>query len=213
MAPDAEPKPIRDCTDEELEIRAREGDVLARDVLSLRRWRDGHREAGVDLLDRYAGYFHQLCMRCGVDGTHERDEVYQEVVLDLVEHLADVPDRVEKSFAGFYAWRIRNAILRVRRKTGSSGVSLEDAGPAADATAPDAGASAMMRLESWEGIERCWKRLPPREHRVFELRFLQESSLKEIAAALGSNVNAVGQAIFRLSKKMKECLSRHGYEP
>ena len=66
-------------------------------------------------------------------------------------------------------------------------------------------------LEAWEGIERCWKRLPPREYRVFELRFLQEMSLKEVAAELDSNVNAVGQAIFRLSRKMKDCLSRSGF--
>jgi DNA-directed RNA polymerase specialized sigma24 family protein len=64
---------------------------------------------------------------------------------------------------------------------------------------------------AWEAIENCWDRLPPREHQVFALRYLQEMSLKETALALGSNVNAIGQSIFRLVRKMRDCLSRAGY--
>ena len=195
-------RPIRELSDAELEQRWRQNeDALARDVLSLRKWRDGDRESGMDLLANYEQYFYQVCVRFGVKRSEEIEEVYQEVVVDLMERLDALPDQVEKSFAGFYSWRIRNAILRIRKKSASEGVNLEDAGTTTDSNS----------LEAWEGIERCWQRLPPREHRVFELRYLQEMSLKEVAAVLDSNVNAVGQAIFRLSKKMQECLARSGF--
>lgn len=195
-------RPVRELTDAELQKRwTDQKDALARDILALRKWRGGDRDSGMELLANYEQYFYQVCMRFGVKRNEEIEEVYQEVVIDLMERLDGLADQIEKSFAGFYSWRIRNAILRLRKKTASDGVALEDAGTTHDANS----------LETWEGIERCWERLPPREHRVFELRYLQELSLKEIAAVLESNVNAVGQAIFRLSKKMQECLSRSGF--
>ena len=197
-----ENRPIRELSDRELEERWNDrGDALARDVLALRRWRGGDRDAGMELLDNYGNYFYQICVRFGVKRDDEIEEVFQEVVLDLAERIGHLPEQIEKSFAGFYCWRIRNAILRHRKKTSAEGVTLEDAGTTMDP----------QSLEAWEGIELCWKRLPPREYRVFELRFLQEMSLKEVAAELDSNVNAVGQAIFRLSRKMKDCLSRSGF--
>jgi DNA-directed RNA polymerase specialized sigma24 family protein len=49
---------------------------------------------------------------------------------------------------------------------------------------------------------------------VFELRYLLELSLAEIAERLGSNSNAVSQCVFRLVRKMRDCLRgprlRHG---
>jgi len=189
--------------DEELERRAREdGDSLARDLLSLRRWRSGDTEAGLELLERYDAFFRKTCQRFGLRNREEIEETFQEVVLDLQSHIEEIPERVKSSFAGFYSWRIRNSIQRMRSKTRPEGVELDEAGATRD---PD-------RLAAWESIERCWQKLPPREHEVFDLRFLREWSLKEVAASIGSNVNAVGQAIFRLSRKMRECLARAGFE-
>ena len=189
--------------DHELERRSRdEGDALARDLLSLRHWRAGDTDAGLELLERYEVFFRKTCHRFGVRSQEDLEETYQEVVLDLQSHIDDIPNRVQTSFAGFYSWRIRNAIQRMRSKTRSEGVDTEEEGTTHD---PD-------RLAAWESIERCWGKLPPREHEVFDLRFLREMSLKEVASAIGSNVNAVGQAIFRLSRKMRECLARAGFE-
>ncbi len=206
-APPTASRPLGEASVAELERRWTEhGDALARDLLAIRRWRDGDRDAGLALLEEYEAFFYRVCARFGVRETAELEDVYQEVVLDLTEHLPELAHRVTKSFAGFYAWRIRNAIGRVRKRSSPQGISIEDAG-----TAPVAETPPEPRLEAWESIERCWHKLPEREHRVFEMRFLQEMSLADMATHLQSNVNAVSQAVFRMSRKMKDCLSRAGY--
>ena len=80
-----------------------------------------------------------------------------------------------------------------------------------EATDPSGFARRLSGVDAWDAIQHCWDKLPPREHKVFELRYLQGMNLKETAAALQSNENAVGQNIFRLSRKMKECLERSGF--
>lgn len=207
-APRSSNPSLEEASNVDLERRWNEqGDTLARDILAIRKWRDGDADAGLTLLEEYEAYFYRVCTRFGVRETAELEDVYQEVVLDLSEHLHELAERITKSFAGFYAWRIRNAITRVRKRSSPQGVSLDDSAtmPPVDDETPE------PRLAAWESIERCWHKLPDREHRVFELRFLQEMTLAEIAACLESNVNAVSQAIFRLSRKMKDCLTRAGY--
>jgi RNA polymerase sigma factor (sigma-70 family) len=189
----------RDLSRKELStLWERGGDVHARDILFLRRWREGDHDAGMELLDLYKKFFYGICRRRGVNRDDEILEVYQEVILDLMERLQELPDRIEKSFSGYFGWRTWSAIQRMRVK--NAPVSLDLVGPQ--------GYEHKNRLELWEVIERCWEKLPPGEYKVFELRYIREMDLKEIANRLGSNVNAVGQSIFRLSRKMRSCLKR-----
>ncbi len=171
-------------------------DVFARDILLLRQWENGDKESGMMLLSQYKNFFYRTCLQSGVRGEDEILEVYQELVLDLLENLESLPERIEKSFLGFLYWRTRKAIQKLRRKRARAGL------PLTDIAAEEGG----FRIDAWDTIEHCWNKLPPKQHKIFELRYIQEMKLKEIAAALESNVNAVGQNIMRLSRKMRECL-------
>jgi len=114
-----------------------------------------------------------------------------------MENLDTLPERIEKSFAGFFYWRTRKAIQK-RRKA----IPLSVASP--DSIADD---DETRRIEDWEVIEKCRRTLTETQQRIFELRYIEELSLDEIARAQDSTVNAVGQNIFRLSKRMRECLA------
>jgi RNA polymerase sigma factor (sigma-70 family) len=68
------------------------------------------------------------------------------------------------------------------------------------------------RVDLWDAIHRCWQKLPPREHEVFRMRYLEGLDLRAIADALASNANAVAQNVFRLSRRMRACLRLAGLE-
>jgi RNA polymerase sigma factor (sigma-70 family) len=174
--------------------------ALARDLSLLRRWRDGDATAGLELLSLYQRLFYRTCQRFGLRQEDAMLEVLQEVVLQLLQRLAELPERLQRSFGGFYYWLVRDTVRRHRR---ADTVDLlgEDVEPA--------GAGHAVELR--DAIEQCRCKLAPREQEVFDLRYLQGLSLKETAVELDSNVNAVGQAIFRLTAKMRECLRRTGF--
>jgi RNA polymerase sigma factor (sigma-70 family) len=175
--------------------------ALERDRQLLRRWRDGDRDAGTELLGHYRGLFYRTCLRFGLRDEERMLEVYHDVVVGMLEILGELPEQVHKSFAGFFAWRVRSAIRSQRARKTDQPLPEQDPGTG----------DRVAGVLAWDAIENCWDKLPPREHKVFELRYLHELSLKETAAVLGSNVNAVGQSIFRLVRKMRDCLSRSGY--
>lgn len=174
-------------------------DALARDRDLLARWGAGDAEAGMELIGLYKRLFYRTCLSLGMRDEHATLEVLQEVVLRLLQDLPSLPQRLTKSFGGFYYWLVRDTVLRQRRA------------PPVEMVQDRVDPSHSARVELSEAIESCRCRLPPREREVFDRRFLQGMSLKEVAADLDSNVNAVGQAVFRLAAKMRECLRRSGF--
>jgi len=193
------PVEYRTLNDGELSILwSRKGDLFARDLLMLRKWSRGDNKKGMQLLSLYEKFFYNICLRFGVSRDEEILEIFQDVVLGLLERLEKLPGLIEKSFAGYLAWRTRSAIQRFRGRRPSESIPLIEVACRGETA----------RIEDWEIIEKCWNRLPPKEHRIFELRFIQEMNLEEIAAALGNTANAVGQRIFSLSRKMRECLQK-----
>ncbi len=173
----------------------------SRDLALLVRWRDGDRDAGTALLSHYKRTFHRLCLRLGVTDEDSIVDVFQDVVLVALRELPTLPERISRSFAGWFLWQVRDAVGRRRRRR----FRPLDADPLAQDPLPS------ERAALWEGIQRCWNKLPSAEHRVFELRFLGGMTLAEVATETGTNVNAVGQAIFRLSRKLRTCLAKSGF--
>jgi RNA polymerase sigma factor (sigma-70 family) len=173
------------------------------DLDLLRQWRDGNLDAGADLLRRYKAFFHRTCSRLGVRSEETVVDLFQEVVLGITQDLPTLPERIEKSFAGWLAWRIRDVVTRGRRA-----LRILDPLPSGD---PATKADPLEDLALREVLQRCAGLLPARENRVFALRFLGGLSLKETADALASNVNAVSQSLFRLSRRMRACLETAGY--
>jgi RNA polymerase sigma-70 factor (ECF subfamily) len=175
------------------------------DLELLKRWRSGDRNAGIDLLDGSRQHFDRTCARFGLFDPDARLDVFQDVILRLVSGLADLPERIERSFAGWLGWQIRDAISQWRRKNRRV-LDLP---------------STLAESESWseqsqeilQAIRRCAEKLPPAERSVFEARFLDGQSVADIAKRLGKAANSISQAIFRLSRRMRECLENSGIMP
>jgi len=174
------------------------------DLTLLRKWRDGDRESGATLLRSCKAGFYGLCSRLGVRDEEETVEIFQEVVLATLRELQWLPERIVKSFSGWFSWQTRAAITQRRRKLAIRTHEL----PEIASHEPEPAQAAALR----EAIRKCSEKLPPVEQQVFTLRFLGGRSLKETADELGSSVNAVGQSIFRLSRKMRACLAASGFE-
>jgi RNA polymerase sigma factor (sigma-70 family) len=175
-----------------------------RDLALLERWRAGDQNAGSELLGHYRQGFHRLCLRLGVDDHDAMVEIFQDVMLVTVRELPSLPEKISKSFSGWFFWQVRDAIARHRRA--AKGVA--ELPP----TLVAAGTSTEARTALREAIRRCWDKLPPVEHQIFELRFVNGLSALEAAKLTGSNVNAVGQNVFRLSRKMRACLGAAGFD-
>jgi RNA polymerase sigma factor (sigma-70 family) len=177
--------------------------TLARDRALLVRWRDGDRDAGLQLLDLYAAHERVVAFRLGVRDPEALLELHQDLVLRMLDQLPTLAERIEASLAGWLAWQVRDlARGRIRRE-----FPLSEAGTAAEPAMTDPN----ERTATWEAILACRDGLPERERAVFELRYLEGLSLQEVADRLSSNANAVAQNVFRLVRRMRGCLASQGF--
>jgi len=177
---------------------------LQRDRELLEHWRDGDAAAGVELLDHYAAYVHRVALRLGVP-RGEFEEFWQDLVLRLVQTLPQLPERVRSSFAGYLAWQVRDLLRNWRRRTRRTAVVADE--PHAPTGMPPG-----MQGAFWEALRACSGQLPPREQAVFEHRFLGGLDLAAVATRVGSNANAVAQAVFRLVRRLRDCLQSKGFD-
>ncbi len=180
--------------------------TLLRDRTLIDRWRAGDADAGVTLLDHYVGYVRRIAMRLGVRSGSEFEEFWQDLVLRLIQQLPGLGERVRTSFAGYLAWQVRD-LVRAWRRRRRHVVATDLLDPAADdGLQPDA------QTAFWEALNDCSGQLPPREQAVFEHRFLGGLDLGEVATRVGSNANAVAQAVFRLVRRLRDCLTGKGFD-
>lgn len=178
--------------------------ALRRDRALLERWRNGDTGAGVELLDLYAAFARRLAARMGVRGRVAFAEFWQDLVLRVLSHLPDLHERLRTSFAGYLAWQVRDLVRSWRRR------ARRAFGPEIEAVGPDRhGNEARVALQ--EALDDCTGRLSPRERAVFEHRFVAGLDLGEVAERVGSNANAVAQAVFRLVRRLRECLATKGF--
>lgn len=179
---------------------------LERDLACLARWRAGDHEAGMELLDHYSALIRMVAFRAGVRDRDDLLELHQDLALRLLDLLPTLAERIESSFSGWLHWQVRDLAKRHRRRGARAhGAVL----PTVRDTAEHEPAE---RAAAWDAIAACRDHLPQREREVFELRFVGGMSLREVAEQLQSNDNAVAQAVFRLVRRMRECLGAKGYD-
>jgi RNA polymerase sigma factor (sigma-70 family) len=178
--------------------------ALLRDRELLHRWRCGDAAAGVTLLDSYAAYVRRIAGRLGVC-VGDFEEFWQDLVLRLMEQLPTLQERLRTSFAGYLAWQVRDLVRNARRKSRLHTL------PEIETATSDLEAPA-VRSAFWEALGACAEQLPPMEQKVFELRFLSGLDLGEVAARVGSNANAVAQAVFRLTRRLRDGLTAKGFD-
>jgi RNA polymerase sigma-70 factor (ECF subfamily) len=70
-----------------------------------------------------------------------------------------------------------------------------------------------IRRDTREGIERAFRRLPPKLQAAATLALIEERPYPEIAEALGSSVGAVKSRVFRAVRLLRKHLKQMGIEP
>lgn len=162
------------------------------------------------LVEAHAGALFRVCARITVDRAIAEDAV-QEALFNAWRHLRDFDGR-----AAFSTWLHRiavNAALEQLRRRGrgdlAAGANDDDVlVEAADASAgPERHAhSAEIRRD----VEAELARMSVLERTAFVLRHHEGQSLEDISAALGLNVGACKQAIFRAVRKLRATLQPAG---
>lgn len=176
-----------------------ETEVNETDAALLARFRAGDGSAFGILVRRWEGPLVRIAYRITGD-LAEAEDLRQRVFLRLLESPGSVrqPDR-------FAAW-IRRAIVnhaltavRRRRRRERFGLRLRERTPAADCSDP---AEPVIARDQARRLTGALARLEPRERALLSLRFDEDLTFAEMAAALGQPVTTiksqVGRAIGRL---------------
>jgi RNA polymerase sigma factor (sigma-70 family) len=176
--------------------------AIERDLDLIARWQQGDTAAGVELMDHYAGLVRLVARRCGVRGDRDLLDLWQDLLVRVLQHLPDLEQRVHSSFAGYLAWQARDLAAKFRQRRPAAVQAAEPVALPADPA---------ERSEFWQAVLLCEQALPPGEQRVFALRFREGLGLGEVADRTGSNANAVAQSVFRLVRRMRACLQGRGF--
>ncbi|MBK8097203.1 MAG: sigma-70 family RNA polymerase sigma factor [Planctomycetes bacterium] len=179
--------------------------TLARDRALIQRWQQGDQDAGLELLDHYAALTRLVAFRLGVRDQQAVLDLYQDLVVRVLEKLPTLDEQITASFAGWLAWQVRD--LAQRRTRGMARGTIEY-----ETWMGETAADPAARVTAWDAIQVCQRDLSERERTVFRLRYLEGLSLQEIADRMASNANAIAQSIFRLVRRMREGLRTQGYD-
>jgi RNA polymerase sigma-70 factor (ECF subfamily) len=157
------------------------------------------------LVTAHYGRLRRLC-RLLLGDAQEADDVVQDVFLKAHE-----AERLRRAPAEWGAWLTRVAVnaCRDRRRAGGwmrlrfRSERLDDLPLAAEAPAPsDAAISADTRRRIWA----AFRALPRRQQEVFALRYIEEQSTSDVAAALGLSAGSVKRHLFRAVRHLRRAL-------
>ena len=154
-------------------------------------------------IDLYERHFHRVyayvCRRAG-----NRD-MAEDVTSEVFEHaLANLP-RYEWRGIPFAAWLLRIASHALADRWRQDGRDSHDPPP----EVPDT--REVEQIERRAILFQLIERLPAAQRRVIEMRFVEEKSIRDIAAALDRSEGAVKQLQLRALENLRKSMeSRHG---
>ncbi|HEX5315969.1 MAG TPA: sigma-70 family RNA polymerase sigma factor [Candidatus Kapabacteria bacterium] len=159
--------------------------------------------AFTEIVERYQKRIY-FAARKLVHGDHdEADEIAQETFVKAYQALGTF-----RSEAKLYTWLYRimmNAAIQRSRKTKSRPtVDLESIQELAEeGVAPE---DQLLKSETTRLIESAIETLPPKQQRVFMMRFYEEIPYEEIAIIVGTSVGGLKANYFHAVKKIGEYL-------
>lgn len=166
------------------------------------RARGGDRAAMEELLASVAPSIQRFGMRM-CRASHDADDVLQDTLLAVAQHLPDFEGR--SSFTSWVFALTRSACARRRR-------GLKNAPPVSDermAEQPDAGPSPEARAEGSElarVVDRALAGLPDDYREVILLRDVEGLSAPEAAEAIGVSVDALKSRLHRAREALRSAL-------
>lgn len=159
--------------------------------------------AFTEILERYQKHIYYAARKMTHGDHDEADEIAQETFVKAYEALSSF-----RSESKFYTWLYRimmnAAIQRSRRSKSRPKVDLESISELAeDGIQPE---DELLKSETTQLIESAIETLPPKQQRVFMLRFYEEMPYEDIAEVLGTSVGGLKANYFHAVKKIGEYL-------
>ena len=147
-----------------------------------------------------------------VHGDHdEADEIAQETFVKAYDALANF-----RGEAKLYTWLYRimmNAVIQRSRKAKTRQVvGLDDLANTLESADPGP-ADSMLRSETTKLIEKAIETLPPKQQRVFMMRFYEELPYEDISEVTGTSVGGLKANYFHAVRKIGEYLQESGRLP
>ena len=160
--------------------------------------------AFAELVERYHPRLRRFLGRM-LDDDHAADDALQDVWLDVFRNIGRLRDL--GAFAG-WLWRIaRDRAHRVLRRKGIPVDVIADAGDvAASAHEPDFDAEERGRVA--ESLDH----LPHAQREVLLLRFVEDLSYEQIAAAVGCELGTVRSRLYYAKRALRQVLERNSHE-
>ena len=159
------------------------------------------------LVTAHYGRLRRLC-RLLLGDLQEAEDVVQDVFLKAHEAARFGPPPMD-----WGAWLTRVAVnaCHDRRRAGGWmrfrfwSAPVEDTALAAEMGGPG---EAALAAETTQRIWEAFRRLPPRQQEVFALRYVQEQSTLEVAAALGLTAGSVKRHLYRAIRSLRRSLEK-----
>lgn len=157
------------------------------------------------LVTAHYGRLRRLC-RVLLGDPQEAEDVVQDVFLKAHEAA-----RFGQPPLDWSAWLTRVAVnaCRDRRRAGGwmrfrfHSTAVDDAPLATDGLGPaDAALGAETRQRIWE----AFRALPRRQQEIFALRYIEEQSTVDVAAALGLSPGSVKRHLYRAIRRLRRAL-------
>jgi RNA polymerase sigma-70 factor (ECF subfamily) len=161
------------------------------------------------LVSAHYGRLRRLC-RLLLRDTEEAEDVVQDVFLKAHEAA-----RFGRPPMDWGAWLTRVTVnaCRDRRRAGGWmrfrfwSTQMDDVALAAETLAPaDVAVAAETRRRIWE----AFRVLPRRQQEVFALRYIEEQSTDDVAAALGLSPGSVKRHLYRAVRHLRRALGDDG---
>ena len=159
--------------------------------------------AFTEILERYQKRIYYAARKMAHGDHDEADEIAQETFVKAYEALGSFRGE-SKLYTWLYRIMMNAAIQRSRRSKARPSVDLESISELAeDGIQPE---DDLLKSETTRLIESAIETLPPKQQRVFILRFYEELPYEDIADVLGTSVGGLKANYFHAAKKIGEYL-------
>jgi RNA polymerase sigma-70 factor (ECF subfamily) len=160
------------------------------------------------LVERYQKRIY-FAARKMVHGDHdEADEIAQDTFVKAYDALATFRGE-SKLYTWLYRITMNTVIQRSRRQKARQVVGLEEVANILESAELDP-AGKMLQSETRQLIEAAIETLPPKQQRVFMMRFYDELPYEEIGEITGTSVGGLKANYFHAIRKIGEYLKASG---
>jgi len=171
------------------------------------RCQTGDEAAFAELVGRYHARLRRFLRRMLDGDDHAADDALQDVWIDVFRSVGKLRD------AGAFApWLFRVARDRAYRVLRRRGIPVDAIGDVDQVAAGSSAEPAAFDEEDRRQVTTSLDRLPHAQREVLLLRFVEDLSYEQIAAAVGCELGTVRSRLHYAKRALREVIERNGHE-